>query len=90
MTVYVDDLFEWPANDWRKGKWCHMWTDSHEEELHALALSIGLKRAWFQVGNIRFHHYDLRPAMRNKALQAGAQYLPLRDWIRRQVAPPPE
>lgn len=84
MTVYVDDLFNSQQTDWRKGEWCHMWCDGDEEELHTLAQSIGIKRSWFQIGNSRFHHYDLRPSMREKALSAGAQYLALRDWINRK------
>lgn len=42
-----------------------------EIELHALAKRIGLKRAWFQDKGL-FHHYDLTPSVRAKALIAGA------------------
>lgn len=82
MTVYVDDLFDSQETDWRKGQWCHMWTDGDEREIHQLASRIGLLRSWFQTANPRFHHYDLRPSVRVKALQAGAVYMPLREWIK--------
>jgi hypothetical protein len=75
MSVYVDSIFAMVATKdaearrvgGRTGhRWCHMMADT-AEELHAMADTIGLKRAWFQ-GD----HYDLTPGRRVAALRAGA------------------
>ena len=58
-------------------KFCHLTTDGELEELHALAASIGLKRAWFQ-GQHLVPHYDLTEAKREAALAAGAVFVPAR------------
>lgn len=68
MSIYVDDLFTWPG---KRGQWCHMMTDGDLSELHEFAKRIGLKRSWFQ-NKLRLPHYDLRPSMRERAIQAGA------------------
>lgn len=82
MTVYVDDMREYPIGNLR-GLWCHMWTDEQDESgLHELARSIDIKRSWFQTGNPRFHHYDLRKSKRALALKYGAVYKPLHEWVR--------
>lgn len=57
----------------------HLIADSLEE-LHAFALSIGLKRCWFQ--NHRHKHYDL--TTRRKvlaAIEAGAWSVSTRDCM---------
>lgn len=45
MAVYVDPLM---AHGWilrgRAVRSCHMFTDGDEEELHSLAIRIGMKR----------------------------------------------
>lgn len=87
MTIYVDSLFDSQETDWRRGEWCHMWCDGNEQELHALAQRIGLQRDWFQDMNPRFHHYDLRPSKRKLALENGAFYKPLREWIKEMMQP---
>lgn len=75
MACFVDNVQEYPPNmiapAARKhgALWCHLYADS-VEELHAMAGKLGLKRAWFQ--DKRLQHYDLTPAMREKALAAGA------------------
>lgn len=79
MTIYVDDIFEWPS----KGMWCHMWTDGNNEELDTFAQSIGLRKSWSQIGGtMRLYHYDLRPSKREKALKKGAVYMSMREWIK--------
>lgn len=47
----------------------HMLADT-EEELHAMASKIGMKRKWFQ--NKSTPHYDVCQATKAKALAAGA------------------
>ena len=85
MAVYVDPLFEWAGpyrgdhagqasavgarNDHR---WCHMFTDGEEDELHRFAAQIGMKRKWFQ-GDRDGGHYDLTPGKRRLAVANGAK-----------------
>ena len=65
MPVYVDDVFI----PYGRMKMCHMTADT-EEELHAMADKIGLKREWFQDG--RIPHYDVSKGKRFDALANGA------------------
>ena len=67
MSVYVDSLMDW---GWKYGKSCHLIADTLEE-LHEFALSIGLKREWFQEHN-NFPHYDLTAKRRANAISKGA------------------
>jgi glycine/D-amino acid oxidase-like deaminating enzyme len=72
MSVYVDPVMEHGGS--KTFKWtrsCHMYADS-PEELHAMALRIGMRRAWFQPDEGRLPHYDLVPARRKAAVEAGA------------------
>jgi hypothetical protein len=69
MAVYVDALIDY---GWKLGPSCHLLADS-EEELHAFALSIGMKRSWFQSGDSHaMPHYDLVASRRRLALTKGA------------------
>ena len=75
MSVYIDPLAD---NGWimysQQIPNCHLIADL-EEELHALADKIGLRRAWFQPrprGSLSRSHYDLTPSMRRRAVRAGA------------------
>lgn len=76
MTVYIDDPMTWMG---QYNQWCHMWADD-EDELHRMAIRIGLHVSWFQK-RTNFPHYDLAPKKRTAALAAGAVYMPLRVWI---------
>lgn len=69
MTIYVDELFTYGT----RGAWAHLATDNLDDltELHDFAVSIGLKRSWFQ-NHVTHPHYDVSPAFRNKAIKAGA------------------
>lgn len=62
MTVYVDDM----RAKFRRMIMCHMVADT-EEELHAMADTIGVARRWFQ-GD----HYDIALSKRALAVKAGA------------------
>jgi hypothetical protein len=77
MAVYVDPIREHPPFHDGNTLWCHMIADT-EEELHAMAERIGMRREWYQ-GD----HYDLRPAGRALALQYGAQEMSMRAMARR-------
>ena len=76
MTVYVDDLREWNGR-----RWCHLVGTDLEELDYFAVVKLGLKRKWKQTG--RYTHYDLRPAMREKALHKGARYLPTKELLKR-------
>jgi hypothetical protein len=67
MAVYVDQMR--PAL-WKYGKACHLYADG-VEELHAFALSIGMRRSWFQ-DREGFPHYDLTEGRRRRAVARGA------------------
>lgn len=98
--IYVDQLFEWGVYregdkladqakrvGTRHGhRWCHLWCDKGEEEqLHALARKIGMRRSWFQ-NKIGFPHYDLVPPKRAKAIALGAVEMSLVEWRRQGLA----
>lgn len=75
MAVYVDgisthDFVKGAAARWGK-RWSHLTADT-EDELHAFAASIGLKRAWAQKMGTLFFHYDVIPSKRGQAVQKGA------------------
>lgn len=65
MSVYVDQA----QNPFRRMVMCHMVADTLGE-LHAMAESIGMRRAWFQP--FSFPHYDLAKARRAEAVRLGA------------------
>lgn len=76
MTVYVDQLVEYPLGTVRGAErvkyWCHMFADS-VEELHQMADKIGMRRAWFQgPPEHKFPHYDLSTTYRMHAIRNGA------------------
>jgi hypothetical protein len=67
MAVYVDDMRA------RKGRmvFCHMVADT-DEELHAMALRIGVARKWHQKPGTPHSHYDVCLSMRAAAVKFGA------------------
>jgi hypothetical protein len=79
MTVYVDDanIPATVANGRARhtSRWCHLFSDTSDAELHEFAARIGLKRAWFQKPDspLQTHrHYDLTAGKRRQAVAAGA------------------
>lgn len=75
MAVYVDE----PVWEWRGRLWCHLLADS-DEELHAFAAALGLRRAWFQERKAApwKAHYDIPRELRAEAVAAGAVEIDLR------------
>ncbi|OQX14538.1 MAG: hypothetical protein BWK73_09085 [Thiothrix lacustris] len=67
MTVYVDDMLR----QFGGFLMSHMMADT-DEELHAMATLIGLKRSWWQPPNKGGSHYDISQTMKAKAIQHGA------------------
>jgi hypothetical protein len=53
-------------------RWCHLFSDDGNiEELHQMALKIGLNKSYFQ-NHAFLPHYDLIPSKRELALKKGA------------------
>jgi len=85
--ILVDGLIDYGAELTRalpSRRWCHMVSDSNEEELHAFAARLGLKREWFQSrenGKASAAHYDLTPRRRALAVKLGAREVTARDLV---------
>jgi hypothetical protein len=75
LGVYVDKLRDW---GWKLGPSCHLIADSNEE-LHAFAARLGLRRSWFQP-SASGPHYDLTAGRRATAVRLGALELSDRDF----------
>ena len=68
MTVYVDDM----QAEYGRMKMCHMIADS-DEELHAMAMKIGVARKWWQSPErTSGSHYDIALSKKALALKEGA------------------
>jgi hypothetical protein len=83
VSVYVDDGFL--GGDW--GYWTgggHMQADTLDE-LHAMAVRLGLRRTWFQSrpGRPWHDHYDLTRSKRDQALRLGAIAVTSREAAKR-------
>lgn len=71
MSVYVDSPTTYPTTI-RYKTFSHMWADT-EEELQAMAKSIGMKLAWHQPSPPHsISHYDITPPKRLLAIKLGA------------------
>jgi hypothetical protein len=68
MSLYVDNLIDW---GWKYGKSCHLIADTLEE-LNQFALSIGMRKEWFQQNKNNLPHYDLTEKRRKLAISKGA------------------
>lgn len=83
MTVYVDDMYLTKMGEFkRRGggvmKMSHMVADS-TEELIAMAEKIGVNRRWIQKAGTHWEHFDVAMAAREKAVQAGAVPVTMRE-----------
>jgi hypothetical protein len=80
MTIYVDNM------NARKGykTWCHMVSDTSEDELHEFAALIGLRREWFQPKS--YPHYDITGIMIRRAINNGARRCEYTDVLRHNYA----
>lgn len=62
----------------RRVKSCHMFSDlgiAGDDELHAMAVKIGLKWSWFQGPGHWLRHYDLTESRRKLAVHFGAKQM---------------
>jgi hypothetical protein len=87
--IFVDKNMPCMSNaSWKWNTVCHMWCDGDLEELHEFAVSLGLRRAWFQPSQRldqkpwQRSHYDLTPRVRKLALKAGAREASREDQMR--------
>ena len=86
--ILVDGITEYSEEVTRglpSRRWCHMVSDVSEEELHAFAARLGLKRSWFQGrhNGASAAHYDLTPSKRALALKLGAGAVTARELVMR-------
>lgn len=93
MTVYIDDA-RIPAQVGRhRTTWSHLFADT-QEELHAFAARLGLRRSWFQdpvkTGKPKARpgsraaqnwHYDVTEGKRRQAVALGALEVGWRDAV---------
>jgi len=82
--IYVDPIQPClKSKRWPYKTSCHLFCDPDTslEELHEFAVSIGLKRNWFQ-DHTRLPHYDLTEYMRMKAILKGAVELNVEEAVR--------
>lgn len=64
--------------------WCHMVSTTSEDELHAFAAKLGLKRSWAQLRpKASAAHYDLVPSKRALAIDLGVRAVGARELVRR-------
>jgi hypothetical protein len=79
VTVYVDN-YRAPAQVGKiRGRWSHLYVGPADDlaELHAFAISIGLRREWFQ--DKVLPHYDVTDTRRELAIKAGARSVSWRE-----------
>lgn len=82
MTVYVDDWRQQAKIGRHNARWSHMFSDASDEELHAFAERLGLRRSYFQKADDPIQlrrHYDVTENIRVKALALGAKAITWRD-----------
>lgn len=94
MTVYVDDAAIAATVGRITSRWSHLIADD-QDELHAFAARLGLRRAWFQdplTKTAAIHpvpgsraaenwHYDLTVGKRAQAIRLGAQPITWREMV---------
>lgn len=71
MTVYVDDMHNYPMGRYRRMKMCHMVADC-EFELSQMAEAIGVQQKWWQYKGTRKSHFDICQSKRKLAVSLGA------------------
>ena len=81
--IYIDPPREYPTR-LRHKVWSHLVSDTSEEELHAFAARLGLKRAWFQ-GRPKASaaHYDVTASKYELAIKLGAIPVTSRELVTR-------
>lgn len=87
MTVYVDDMRMHAKVGRIDARWSHLTADT-DDELHAFAAKLGMKRSWFQPSSTRpeANHYDVTDKVRDRAIRLGAVPETMRDGAKRRRA----
>jgi hypothetical protein len=76
MAVLVDSPI-WPAH----GRlWAHLVSDTSLDELHEFADGLGIPRRGFDLD-----HYDIPEEYVERAIAAGAEFLPARELLKRLI-----
>lgn len=83
MSVYVD-LASIPYG---RMKMCHMVADS-SEELHMMAVQIGVARKWVQKAKTPDEHFDICLSKRRLAVEFGAVEVTMRELAQIMRAKP--
>ena len=80
MAVYVDNWRQQARLGAVESRWSHLIADG-DEELHAFAAALGLRRAWFQFDQRHPHrgHYDVPEHVRHQAITLGARPVSWRE-----------
>jgi hypothetical protein len=78
VTVYVDDMYQYPLGQFGRMKMSHLIADT-DDELHAMADRIGVARRWWQAPPRHDSHYDIAMGKRAEAIVAGAVPITLRQ-----------
>ena len=80
MAVYLDDWRQPARLGPVEDRWSHLVADT-DDELHAFAARLGMKREWFQHKSNRPHqgHYDVPERARPEAVANGAVEVTWRD-----------
>ena len=80
MAVYVDDWRQRATIGPVSDRWSHLLADT-DDELHAFAARLGLRRAWFQEHRRHraLNHYDVPEETRRAAVALGAVPLTWRE-----------
>jgi hypothetical protein len=71
MAVYVDDMRRHATVGNLRARWSHLMADT-DDELHAFAARLGLRRSWAQYPGTPKSHYDLTDSVRRRALSLDA------------------
>lgn len=90
--IYVDEVTTYPAS-MVKGEasrwgleWSHLWSDlpgkAGENELRDFARRCRLSQRWCQTHHERFHHFDIVPSRRARAVALGAVEVNLITYLR--------
>lgn len=81
MAVYVDTLLHWGMKYRGKPvKTCHMATDGDLQEVHEMAVKLGLRK-YFQP-RPGLPHYDLMVGKREEAVKLGAIEVDPKEFLR--------
>lgn len=85
MAILIDSFqngARGPIRYWHR-RCGHLVSDSSLDELHEFAVSLGLRREWFQRKSVP--HYDLTGRHYELALERGAILVSSREIVRRAV-----